>query len=301
MSEPAQFEVLTDDGVSIAGEVVGEGPPIVLLHGLTATRRYVVMGSKLLQHSGFTVVSYDARGHGSSAPAPSGSERAGCEDGKHADRGRGGDGCPDYGYQRLSEDLRCVLDELAIERAVLVGASMGGHTSIRFALDHPHRVAALGIITPAFEPEADTAGDRKQALARWDALAAGLRSEGIDGFLAAYDITTAPSKWRSTVEQVIRQRLSGHRHLFAVADALEVVPRSRPFDAMAELSALRMPTVIIADRDEADPGHPLAVGQRYAQAISGARLLVEQEGASPLAWQGGKLSRALVELAAGAR
>ena len=43
---------------------------MVLLHGLTATRRYVVMGSSALQRAGHRVVAYDARGHGESDPAP---------------------------------------------------------------------------------------------------------------------------------------------------------------------------------------------------------------------------------------
>ena len=38
----------------------------MLAHGLTATRRYVIHGSRLLERSGFDVVSYDARGHGES-------------------------------------------------------------------------------------------------------------------------------------------------------------------------------------------------------------------------------------------
>jgi len=41
----------------------------VLLHGLSATRRYVVMGSRTLERSGQQVIAYDARGHGHSAPA----------------------------------------------------------------------------------------------------------------------------------------------------------------------------------------------------------------------------------------
>src|SRR3954464_7316066 len=47
----------------------GDGPthpPVVLLHGLTATHKYVVMGSKSLQRAGHDVVAYDARGHGAS-------------------------------------------------------------------------------------------------------------------------------------------------------------------------------------------------------------------------------------------
>ena len=57
-------------GVTLALEDAGEGIPVVLLHGLTATRRYVVMGSKALERSGHRVAAYDARGHGRSSPAP---------------------------------------------------------------------------------------------------------------------------------------------------------------------------------------------------------------------------------------
>ena len=54
---------------------------------------------------------------------------------------------------------------------------------------------------------------------------------------------------------------------------------------------------MVGSRDEADPGHPLAVAELYAQTIPGATLVVEREG-SPIAWQGGQLSRLLLDLAA---
>jgi len=54
---------------------------------------------------------------------------------------------------------------------------------------------------------------------------------------------------------------------------------------------------VVASRDEADPGHPLSVGERYAEAIPGATLRTEAAGRSPLAWQGGQLSKAIAELA----
>ena len=63
---------MKSSGVGLAGETVGEGPPIVLLHGLTATRRYVVHGSNALPRRGYRLVSYDARAHGESEPAPEG-------------------------------------------------------------------------------------------------------------------------------------------------------------------------------------------------------------------------------------
>ncbi len=264
---------LDSAGVALSGERAGEGVPVVLLHGLTATRRYVVMGSRALQRSGHLVVAYDARGHGRSSAAP-----------EHGA----------YGYELLAGDLHALLDSLEIERAVLAGASMGAQTALRLALTRPERVAGLVLITPAFDPEAPR---DDAAMAGWDALSRGLREGGVDGFVAAYDLATVPERFRETVERVLRQRLSAHEHPLAVADALEVVPRSAPFDAFEQLRAIDAPTLVVASRDEADPGHPLAVGERYAREIPGAQLLVEQPGSSPLAWQGGQLSRAIAELA----
>lgn len=256
-------------GVTLAGEEAGEGVAVVLLHGLTATRRYVVMGSRALERSGHRVVAYDARGHGASSRAD------------------------DYGYAALADDLLAVLDDRGIERAVLAGASMGAHTIVRFALDHGDRVAGLVPITPAYTPEDDLRG-----LARWDALAAGLRERGVDGFVEAYGEPEVPATWRDTVVKVLRQRLGVHEDPAAVADALEAVPRSRPFETWSELAELDLPAVVVASRDEADPGHPYAVGERYAEAIPGAELRSEEPGSSPLAWQGGQLSRLIAELAA---
>jgi pimeloyl-ACP methyl ester carboxylesterase len=278
MSQPDV--ITTDDGVSLSLEQAGTGTPIVLLHGLTATSRYVLMGSRLLERSGLRVVSYDARGHGRSTPAPE--PRT-------------------YGYDRLARDLLAVLDSLELDRAILAGASMGAHTIVRFTLDHPERVAGIGLITPAYDPALHAA--TPDAFVEWDALAHGLRKGGVEGFLAAYDFASVREQWRATVETVVRQRLSAHEHPAAVADALEVVPRSRPFRDMDELAAIAVPTVVIASRDEADPSHPLAIGERYAQAIADASLVVEGAGVgghpvrSPIAWQGGQLSRVLLQLA----
>jgi pimeloyl-ACP methyl ester carboxylesterase len=266
------------DGVTLSGEQSGEGIPVVLLHGLTATRRYVVMGSRTLERSGHRVIAYDARGHGRSAPAPD--PRA-------------------YGYEQLAGDLEAVLDATGVQRAVLAGASMGAHTALRFALEHPHRVAALALVTPSFDPS--SSGGAAE-VSRWDALAEGLRHGGVEGFVRAYDLDAVPERWRETVAKVLHQRLAAHEHPEALADAIQAVPRSRPFESLQQLAAIDLPTLVVASRDEADPGHPLAVGERYAQLIPGARLVVEDAGPpapSPIAWQGGALSRLLAELADG--
>jgi pimeloyl-ACP methyl ester carboxylesterase len=276
-SAPSELTVVTADGVTLSGEQSGAGPPIVLLHGLTASRRYVVHGSRALERIGHRVIAYDARGHGRSSPAPS----------------------PDaYGYELLAEDLDAVLDAagLAGERAILAGASMGAHAAVAFALAHPERVAALAIITPAFDPTPNPFA-RAAELEGWDALARGLREGGVEGFVSAYDLGELPEGFRQTVATVLRQRFAAHEHPDAVADALEAVPRSRPFRSYEQLAAIAVPTVVVASRDEADPRHPLAVGERYADAIPGAELRVEGVGQSPLAWQGGQLSRVIAELA----
>jgi pimeloyl-ACP methyl ester carboxylesterase len=254
-------------GVRLAGSEDGDGVPVVLLHGLTATRRYVVMGSRTLERDGHRVIAYDARGHGRSSPAD------------------------EYTYAALARDLLAVLDDRGIDRAVLAGASMGAHTIVRFVLDHPDRAAALVLVTPAFDPDASP------GLERWDRLAAGLRTGGVEGFVEAYGVPPVPEQWRDTVRTVLRQRLSSHEHPDAVADALEAVPRSRPFSAWEELGALDLPVTVVASRDEADPEHPFATGERFAAAIPGARLATEEPGKSPLAWQGGQLSRVIAETA----
>jgi pimeloyl-ACP methyl ester carboxylesterase len=265
--------VITRDGVTLALDDSGEGTPVVLAHGLTATRRYVVMGSTALQRSGHRVIAYDARGHGASSPAPDPA---------------------DYGYEELGRDLEAVLDGLRIERAVLAGASMGAHTLLWLALARPERVAGLVVVTPAYDPASN---DDPERLARWDALSDGLRSGGIDGFLEAQGEPAVPERWRETVIKVIRQRLALHEHLDAVADALHAVPRSRPFAAIEELATIAVPTTIVASDDEADPEHPFAVGEAYATAIPEARLVTDEPGRSPTAWQGSQLSRLIAEVA----
>ena len=133
---------------------------------------------------------------------------------------------------------------------------------------------------------------------RWDALADGLERGGVEGFIAAQGVAHVPESWRETVVKVTRQRLSQHQHPSAVADALRAVPRSRPFGAIDELEAISVPTVVVASADEPDPGHPQAVGEAYAGAIPGARLVLDEPGKSPVAWQGSQLSRLIGELAA---
>ena len=257
-------------GVSLAGESDGEGAPILLLHGLTATRRYVVHGSRTLPRRGLRAVSYDARGHGASDPAP------------------GGEG---YAYEALVGDLGRLLDqEVGERRAVLAGHSMGAHTLAAFALGAPERVAAIVAIGPAYN---GAAADEAE-LAAWDRLADGLERGGVEGFIEAYEPGLEP-EWRDVVLRITRDRLAAHRHPDAVARALREVPRSSPFDDLAELEFLDLPALVVASHDDADPSHPYAVAEAWAARLPNARLVSEERGQSPLAWQGGRLSRVIAD------
>jgi pimeloyl-ACP methyl ester carboxylesterase len=257
--------------VELAVEDSGGGRPIVLAHGLTATRRYVVHGSRILQRAGYRVIAYDARGHGDSSPAP--------EPGA-------------YTYPELVADLEAVMDALGLDEAVMGGVSMGAATTALFALRAPERVSALIQITPAYRGEADQ--DARETARDWDALADGLEQGGVDGFMRAYGDPPVEPRFKGIVERAIRQRLERHRHPEAVADALRVVVRSPPFRDIEELERIEVPTLVVASRDDADPEHPYALAEDYARHIPGAELISEEPGASPLAWRGAQLSRAMV-------
>jgi pimeloyl-ACP methyl ester carboxylesterase len=269
--EPGPFEV-PSSGVEISGEEVGEGVPILLLHGLTATRRYVLHGSVVLARRGYRLVSYDARGHGESSPAPEGSG---------------------YGYEALTADLRAVLaDRAPQERLVLGGHSMGCHTAVAHALDHADEVAALVLAGPVTLgiPASD------ERLAYWDRLADGLEQGGVEGFMEAYEASLgADPAWVETALRVTRERMKLHRHPEAVARALREVPRSLPFEGLEELETLGVPSLVVASYDEADPGHPYAIAEAWADRLPAGRLISEEPGKSPLAWQGGRLSRAIAD------
>jgi 3-oxoadipate enol-lactonase len=266
--EAAPLEVARGPLV-LRGEEVGEGPAIILAHGLTATRRYVVHGSNALPRRGYRLVAYDARGHGESDTAPAGS----------------------YGYPQLADDLRAVVDEHGRGDVVLAGHSMGAHTMIRLALERPEAIAALVLVGPA------TVGGPPddESLASWDELGDALESGGIEGFVRANDNPRLEPRWRETVARITRERLERHRHLDAIVRALREVPRSVPFDGLGELEHLGMPALVVASHDDADPGHPYSVAAAWAERLPQGRLISEERGQSPLAWQGGRLSRAIAD------
>ena len=122
-------------GVQIAGDSWGDpsGPLVLLQHGGGQTRHAWRGAGEKLGDAGYYAVAFDARGHGDSDWAPDGR----------------------YGEELMIEDLKCVIAALGSRCPVLVGASMGGATSLVAVGDRYVAAAALVLVDigPRIEPE----------------------------------------------------------------------------------------------------------------------------------------------------
>ncbi len=126
---------LAHGGVNIAADSWGDpsGPLVLLQHGGGQTRHAWKGAGETLGAAGYHAVAFDARGHGDSDWAPDGV----------------------YGMDVMVEDLKCVIEILGSKRPVLVGASMGGGTSLTaLGEDHVDATALVLVdIAPRVEPE----------------------------------------------------------------------------------------------------------------------------------------------------
>jgi pimeloyl-ACP methyl ester carboxylesterase len=119
---------LSADGMRIAYDILGEGPPVLLIHGFGANRRITWENTgwyDALVRAGHKVLAVDCRGHGESE--------------KPHDPAA-------YDEGSMAADALAVLDAEGIETADVMGYSMGGYLTLRLAHDAPHRVgrAVLG-------------------------------------------------------------------------------------------------------------------------------------------------------------
>ena len=123
------------DGVTLAGDAWGtpSGPLVLLQHGGGQTRHAWKSAGEQLGAAGYHAIAFDARGHGDSDWAPDGH----------------------YGQDVMVEDLKCVVAALGDRRPVLVGASMGGGTSlVAVGEDHVDATALVMVdIAPRIEPD----------------------------------------------------------------------------------------------------------------------------------------------------
>lgn len=113
------------DGTELFYEDVGEGRPVVLVHGWSASHEFFEPQITALSDS-YRVIGVDLRGHGKSAK-PAG----------------------DYGYDTYSKDLEYLMSELDVEDAALIGWSMGGGVVTRYAGAFGDHISQLGLVGPA--------------------------------------------------------------------------------------------------------------------------------------------------------
>ena len=125
------------NGLDIAYDVHGAGPPLVLLHGATSLGSRDFAAQIPLFARAFKVLVPDARGHGRTA----------------------WDAAAGFRYDWLVDDLAAWLDGLGLETFHLVGFSMGAMTALQYAVQHSDRLRTLTIvgITTQREPRASVA------------------------------------------------------------------------------------------------------------------------------------------------
>ena len=131
------MSIATVNGLNFHYWTVGQGPHLILLHGLGGNLAVWHLRSVPLLRDHFTVTTYDLRGHGRSDMSPSG-----------------------YTTHDMAEDLRGLMDVLGIGQAHLVGHSLGADISLQFALHYPARAGKLILVEPSLPALVD---ERKRA------------------------------------------------------------------------------------------------------------------------------------------
>jgi len=131
------------NGINMAYDDVGNGPPVLLIHGFPLSRKMWRLQAEALAAAGYRVITPDLRGFGES-DAPDGP----------------------YSIELFADDILELLDHLGIERAVIGGMSMGGYILLRLLLQAPERVSAALFITTRSTADDETGKARRLALAR---------------------------------------------------------------------------------------------------------------------------------------
>ena len=127
-------------------------PPMVLLHGFSAHAHYWD-GFAAKMRDNFHVYALDQRGHGDSEWAT------------------------DYGPETMPADFASFVDQLGLDRFVLLGHSMGGGVAFRYAASHPERIENLIIVDSSLpSPDRPAVPNRHNSVQRSLASGASARS-----------------------------------------------------------------------------------------------------------------------------
>jgi pimeloyl-ACP methyl ester carboxylesterase len=260
------------NGIEIAYEELGDpdGEPLVLIMGLaTQMIFWDVEFCELLGERGYRVIRFDNRDIGHSTKI----DAAGVP-------GSGpmllGYGRPAYRLADMAADTVGLLDHLGIERAHVVGASMGGMIAQQVAIDHPQRALSLCSIMSA-------TGNRRYRLPRWQAFAtllsrpAATREDYVEQAVKTFKIIGSPAypmdepRFRELVGLAYDR---GHQPA-GVARQLHAINCSG--NRARRLRSLDLPALVV--HGSADPLVRPAAGRETAASLRGARLwLIEGMG-----------------------
>jgi pimeloyl-ACP methyl ester carboxylesterase len=223
-----------------------EGAPVlVLVHGLGLTRQTWDDLIPTLS-ARYRTLAYDLFGHGQSAPAPT---------------------TPDLSV--FGDQLLALLDEVEVDRATIVGFSLGGMINRRFAIDHPDRTEALVILNSPHER-----GEDAQRLSERHAAssAAGGPGATIDAALQRWFTADFQSRQPDVVEAVRQTVLANDPTIYAqnrwvLANGVVELIRPEP--------ALTLPTLVMTS--ELDSGSTPAMCREIAAEIQGAQSFILPE------------------------
>lgn len=202
------------NGVKLNVAVQGGGPPLLFLHGLGANHRNWEAQLDAFA-ANYRCIAPDWRGAGNSdcPPGP-------------------------YTLEQFADDLAAVCDRLGVDRAPVVGQSMGGCIAQAFALRHPQRVSALVIV--ASRPR--SASTSEQGLHAIEALIA---AEGIDAVPDRFLDDVYPAAFQGAHPEIVgrfRREISAYEP----AGLLAAMAGLSSFDFTPRLEEIRAPTLCIA-------------------------------------------------------
>ena len=222
--------VSTDDGVRLHVEEAGDGPPVLFVHEFAGDHRSWEPQVRALSRR-YRCVVYAARGY---PPSDVPQDLAA------------------YSQARAVEDIVAVLDGLGVERAHVVGLSMGGFATLHLGLRHPERARSLVVSGVGYgaQPEKQQSF-REESNVIADAFA----SEGAAEVAKRYAVGPARVQFQNKDPRGWAQfaaRLAEHASTGS-ALTMRGVPAARPslYDLTDDLRALAVPTLLIAgDEDE---------------------------------------------------
>ncbi len=231
------------NGVEINYRDVGEGYPVLLLHGFTGNLRTWALQIPALTRE-FRVVSMDHRGHGHSAK-PTGPQ--------------------DYSLELMAEDAYGLLNELDIRECFLVAHSMGGMIAQHLILTHPERVRALVVI--------DTAAEVPDGLRRQDGarLAEIARDQGMEAVFEE-QLRTNPMAGQLRAQPLLLQTWRQHFLLTSREAYLycgQAIVNREPL--LDRLERINVPTLIVCGENDQPFLEP---SRRMHERIPGSELVV---------------------------